>query len=61
MTWTDDEIADAARRSCKAQGCLCRVDLVVTRPDPDEPLFFHVKARHDNWCPLALARNRKAS
>lgn len=61
MTWTDDELIAQVRATCKAQGCLCRVEVTLSRPDPDEPLFVHAEARHDNWCPLALARNRKAS
>lgn len=55
---TDDEMIDAARRTVKAAGCMCKVEITLTRPDPDVPNYVEADAHHDNWCPLALARNR---
>ena len=55
---TDDEMIESVRFAVKAKGCLCRVEITLDRPDPDEPLMVHAQAIHDNWCPLALSRNR---
>lgn len=61
MNYTDDELEAEVRASIKANGCLCRVEVVLDRPDPEVPNFIHAEARHDNWCPLALAVNRRNS
>lgn len=58
---TDDELIEAARFSVKANGCLCRVEITLRRPDPEVPNYVEADAVHDNWCPLALARNRSAN
>lgn len=57
----DAELIEAARTACKARGCICRPDITLRRPDPDVPLYVEAEAHHDNWCPLALARNRRNS
>lgn len=61
MNYTDEQLETEVRATIKAQGCMCKVDVVLDRPDPDLPNFVHVEARHDNWCPLALARHRRNS
>ena len=61
MNYTDEQLAAEVRSAVKAKGCLCRVDVTIDRPDPDEPNFVHAEAHHDNWCPLALAHNRRSS
>lgn len=58
---TDDEMAASVRYAVKAKGCLCRVEITLTHPDPDVPLYVEAQAVHDNWCPLALARNRRSN
>ncbi len=58
---TDDEMAESVRCAVKAQGCICRPDITISHPDPDVPLYVEAAAAHANWCPLALARNRRNS
>lgn len=53
---TDDEATAAAHRICKSQGCLCRPDITVERPDPEVPNYMHVTVAHDSWCPLYASR-----
>lgn len=54
----DAEMTAEVIRLCKAQGCICRPDVTLTRPDPDAPLFVQADAKHDSWCPLYLVRQR---
>lgn len=61
MTYSDDELAATVRAAVKAQGCMCKLDVVIDHPDPDEPNYVHAEAHHDNWCPLALAANRSSN
>ncbi len=58
---TDDEMITAARRAIKTQGCLCKVDITLNRPDPEAPLYVEATALHDNWCPLFMARQRASN
>ncbi len=52
----DDQIAEAVRATCKQNGCMCKVDITIERPDPDLPNYIRAEAAHDSWCPLYAAR-----
>lgn len=56
---TDDDLIESVRLAVKAKGCICKVEVTLNRPDPDVPLYVEAAAHHANWCPLALARNRR--
>ena len=61
MNYTDEELRAELRATIKAKGCLCRVEIELERPYPEVPDFIYAHAHHDNWCPLALAVNRRSN
>jgi hypothetical protein len=46
-----------AKKSVRAQGCVCAVQVEITWPYPDMPFAV---VSHDDWCPFLRSRNEGA-
>lgn len=49
---TTEAVETVARSTVAAQGCRCEVEITVTHRGDNR---YHVRAEHDDWCPLLLA------